>query len=58
MTSFFHRPIEYLKGIGRKSRFDNNKKLGYFNVKELTSALSFRYEDRTIFTKFHYYLMS
>ena len=49
MASFFHKPIEYLKGIGPEKAALINKELGYFNVGNLLQHYPFRYEDRTSF---------
>ena len=51
MASFFHKPIEYLKGIGPEKAALINKELGYFNVSNLLQHYPFRYEDRTSFHK-------
>ena len=51
MASFFHKPIEYLKGIGPEKAALINKELGYFNFGNLLQHYPFRYEDRTSFHK-------
>ena len=51
MASFFHKPIESLKGIGPEKAALINKELGYFNYGNLLQHYPFRYEDRTSFHK-------
>ena len=51
MAGFFHKSIEYLKGIGPEKATLINKELGYFNYGDLLQHYPFRYEDRTTFHK-------
>ena len=51
MAGFFHKSIEFLKGIGPEKAALINKELGYFNFGDLLQHFPFRYEDRTKFSK-------
>ena len=51
MAGFFHKSIEFLKGIGPEKAALINKELGYFNYGDLLQHFPFRYEDRTTFHK-------
>ena len=51
MAGFFHKSIEFLKGIGPEKAALINKELGYFNYGDLLQHFPFRYEDRTTFPK-------
>ena len=51
MADFFHKSIEFLKGIGPEKAALINKELSYFNYGDLLQHYPFRYEDRTSFHK-------
>ncbi|NQW28132.1 MAG: ATP-dependent DNA helicase RecG [Flammeovirgaceae bacterium] len=51
MAGVFHKPIEFLKGIGPEKAVLLNKELGIFTYADLIQHFPFRYEDRTTFHK-------